>query len=103
MAENSQPGHRAQAALRAARLVAVAANRPRLDLAVDTPAGRRVWTELGREPSWSEEDRLIWLNAPNAWLEGSTPLEEIERNDGIEFSDGLQLALRAARRNLYPD
>ncbi len=90
------PGHRAQAALRADRLAAVNADRTRLESLIASPLGQEVWTLLQRGFGRTDEDRLIWLNARNAWLEGETPADVIERCPCERLGGALARALDAA-------
>lgn len=93
--ESDEPGRRAQAALHRANLAAVEAERPRLTRLIETPAGQRIWTQLGRDSGWTDEQRMIWFHAPNAWLGGRTPADEIEQRGD---SGPLARAANATRR-----
>lgn len=91
---SGSPGHRAQAALHVESLARVMADRDRLNRLIATPLGRETLDRLQHINRWSQNTCLVWLNAPNAWLEGDTPADHIER-----FPQGgrdLERALRAA-------
>jgi hypothetical protein len=59
------------------------------------------WTllrDLLRPAEWSDADLLAWAAAPNAWLEGRSPAEEIQ-----EHPDEVSAVLRKAAHEALPD
>ncbi|MDP3953189.1 hypothetical protein [Microbacterium sp.] len=73
------PGRMAQAALRAQRRDEIGRVR---EMLLDSGDGTvaPAWTEVKAllgETGWSEADLIAWAAAPNAWLEGGTPAEEV--------------------------
>ena len=54
--------------------------------------------DLTRPAQWNDADLLAWASAPNAWLEGRSPAEEI-RDHPDEVSDALHNATRQALPN----
>lgn len=59
------------------------------------------WTRLRdllRPAAWNDADLLAWAAAPNAWLEGRSPAEEVQ-----EHPDEVSAPLRAAAHEALPD
>lgn len=87
-------GHRAQQALRREFLAAAVAAWERLDPLLGSMAGRQLLDQL--PPWWNAFDCLMWFDSPNAYLNGSTPADDIEQGNRRDLSDAIRLAARRA-------
>lgn len=90
-----RPGAAAQGALRAQRQPHVDAVRQVL-ARMDAPAWREVREILG-SAGWNADDLLAWAAAPNAWLDGRQPADEIR-----DHPEGVTGELRRAVTRAVP-
>lgn len=75
---------------------------PEFQLFFDAPDGDRAvapaWTRLCAllaPAGWSDADMLAWTSAPNAWLEGRSPAQEIQDHPA-EVTEALHEAVLQA-------